>query len=80
MLASYSVSFVCTPWHIFMLVFGRDRWFCIGRARVQTHCTQCGETSTNLTEMQSSVSSVEVESKGSFIVFLVIKMSFLNSS
>ena len=31
---------------------------------------QCGETSTTLAEMQSSVSSVGVQSKGSFIVFL----------
>ena len=38
--------------------------------------TQCGEISTTLAETQSSVSSVGVQSKGSFIVFLVIKMSF----
>ena len=30
--ASYiQLSFVYTPWHVFMLLF---RWFCIGRARV----------------------------------------------
>ena len=30
---SYVLSFVYTSWHIFMLVFGRNRWFCICRAR-----------------------------------------------
>ena len=34
---------------------------------------QCGETSTTLAEMQSSVSSVGVQSKGSFILFLCNK-------
>ena len=33
------------------------------------------ETSTTLAETQSSVSSVRVQSKGFFIVFLVIQMS-----
>ena len=42
--------------------------------------TQCGETSTILAEMRSSVSSVGVQSKGSFIVFLVIKMSLFPAS
>ena len=39
-----------------------------------------GETSTTLAETQSSVSSVGVQSKGSFIVFLVIKMSLFPAS
>ena len=38
--------------------------------------TQCGETSTTLAESQSFVSSVGVQSKGSFIVLLVVKMSY----
>ena len=42
--------------------------------------TQCGETSTTLAETQSSVSSVGVKSKGSFIVFLEIKMSLFPAS
>ena len=36
--------------------------------------TQCGETRTTLAEMQSSVSSVGVQSKGIFIMFPVIQM------
>ena len=42
--------------------------------------TQCGEISTTLAETQSSVFSVGVQSKGSFIVFLVIKMSLFPAS
>ena len=42
--------------------------------------TQCGGTSTTLAETLNYVSSVGVQSKGSFIVFLVIKMSFLPAS
>ena len=42
--ASYTLSFVYTPWNIFMLLFGRDRWFCIGRAcACIKYGTQCGE-------------------------------------
>ena len=40
---------------------------------------QCGETSTTLAEMQSSVSSVGVQSKGSFIVFLCNKNVVVSS-
>ena len=36
----------CSLPGIFMLLFGRDRWFCIGRARGIKYGTQCGETST----------------------------------
>ena len=42
--------------------------------------TQCGETSTTLAETQSSVSSVGLQSKGSFVVFLVIKISLFPAS
>ena len=59
---------LCTLTAYFILVFGRDRSFCIGRARA------CGETSTTLAETPSSVSSVGVQCKGSFILFLVIKL------
>ena len=41
---------------------------------------QSGETSTTLAETQSSVSSVGVQSKGSFIVFRVIKMLLFPAS
>ena len=58
---------LCTLTAYVILVFGRDRSFCIGRARA------CGETSTTLAETPSSVSSVGVQCKGSFILFLVIK-------
>ena len=41
---------------------------------------QCGETSTTLAESQSFVSSVGVQSIGSFIVLLVVKMSLFPAS
>ena len=65
---------LCTLTAYVILVFGRDRSFCIGRARA------CGETSTTLAETQSSVSSVGVQCKGSFILFLVIKMLLFPAS
>ena len=76
--ATYILSFVYPPGIFSCCCLVADRWFCIGRSR---SCgTQCGETSTTLAETQSSVSSVGVQSKGSFIVFLVIKMSLFPAS
>ena len=49
-------------------------WSCI------KYGTQCGETSTTLAGKQSSVSSFCVQIKGSFIVFLVIKVSLFPAS
>ena len=70
--ASHNVPFVYTLRHIFILLCGRNLGFSIVCARVQN--TQCGEISATLAETECSVSSVGVQSKGSFVVFLIIKV------
>ena len=70
--ASHILPFLYTLRHIFIPLCGRDLGFSIGRARVQN--TQCGEISATLAETECSVSSVGVQSKGSFLVFLIIKV------
>ena len=70
--ASYILSFVYTYCICHSSVWSRS--LVLYRSRV------CGETSTTLAETQSSVSSVGVQCKGSFILFLVIKMSLFPAS
>ena len=70
--ASHILPFLYTPRHIFIPLCGRDLDISIGRTHVQN--TRCGEISATLAETECSVSSVRVQSKGSFLVFLIIKV------
>ena len=63
--ASYILLFLYTPSIIFHSICVWSRSLVLYRSR------SCGETSTILADTLSSVSSVGVQSKGSFIVLLV---------
>ena len=71
--ASYILSFLYTPWHIFMLLFGRDPWFCIGRAggRVVRNVVK---PALLWQRRKALFLQSEYKVRGSFFVFLVIKM------
>ena len=71
---SHILPFVHTLRHISISLCGRDLGFSIGTSCARVQITQCGEISATLAETECSVSSVGVQSKGSFVVFLVIKL------
>ena len=71
---SHMLPFLYTLRHIFIpLLWSRSRFFYRYRVLVYKF-TQCGENSATLAETECSVSSVGVQSKGSFQVFLIINV------